>query len=127
MFTAPQTFMLCCVRWPDMAVIENLRWFGFSDFHLLLWAASANNHGLPMAVIGIIFFVKNILAVEIDIKKLQGPGSKSGNKRVSGRNVTVETSESIGGHSVTVFAVFRDGMSYKLTKKHGLAIYILLN
>ena len=21
MFTAPQTFMLCCVRWPDMAVI----------------------------------------------------------------------------------------------------------
>ena len=23
----------------------------FSDFHLLLWAASANNHGLPMGVI----------------------------------------------------------------------------
>ena len=21
MFTGPQTFMLCCVRWPDMAVI----------------------------------------------------------------------------------------------------------
>ena len=23
----------------------------FLDFHLLLWAASANHHGLPMAVI----------------------------------------------------------------------------
>ena len=30
---------------------ENPRRCGFSDFHLLLWAASANHHGLPMAVI----------------------------------------------------------------------------
>ena len=29
----------------------NSRWCGFSDFHILLWAASANHHGLPMAVI----------------------------------------------------------------------------
>ena len=29
---------------------ENPRGCGFSNFHLLLWAASANYHGLPMAV-----------------------------------------------------------------------------
>ena len=52
MFTASQTFMLCCVRWSDMAVLyENPRGCRFSDFHLLLWAASANHHDLPMAVI----------------------------------------------------------------------------
>ena len=28
--------------------------YGFLDFHILLWAASPNHHGLPMAVIKII-------------------------------------------------------------------------
>ena len=38
-----------------MAVLyENPRRCGFSNFHLLLRAASANYHGLPMAVIELI-------------------------------------------------------------------------
>ena len=36
---------------PFLYLYENPRRCGFSDFHLLLWAASANHHGLPMAVI----------------------------------------------------------------------------
>ena len=34
----------------NKGLYENPRRCGFSDFHLLLWAASANHHGLPMAI-----------------------------------------------------------------------------
>ena len=36
---------------PPRCLYKTPRRCGFSDFHILLWAASANNHGLPMAVL----------------------------------------------------------------------------
>ena len=39
MFTAPQTFMLCCVRWPDMAVIPYILILAQKNKNLIGWVA----------------------------------------------------------------------------------------